>query len=275
MIDRLRRSARQLLYLFRRATHDAALGAGRAGWIQVAGAHVLLAVAELAGLRLRLAIPLRMRLGGTRRTVWVADRSQLYAMADIFLDGEYAAASASDPRVILDLGAHIGGATLYFRQRFPGARIYAVEPDVSTLRCLRRNVGRLPGVEILPCAVGGRSGRAMFESSSHSSASRLAIDGTAAEGVETHVLSFDDLLDRLELHHVELVKLDIEGAEFELLEAASRLTDVDQLVGEFHPHHPHAPPDVRDWLEGIARRSGLGLVAPEAGRDVFVLNRLT
>src|SRR5262245_62031962 len=44
------------------------------------------------------------------------------------------------PRVIVDCGAHIGCTTVYFANRFPGATIYALEPEESNFELLKRNV---------------------------------------------------------------------------------------------------------------------------------------
>jgi hypothetical protein len=75
----------------------------------------------------------------------------------------------------------------------------------------------------------------------------------------------------LRLDHVDLLKIDIEGAEFGLLEHASRLSEVDEVVGELHVDHPAAPPDVQRWLDGIA--SGAGFFIAELRDDVFLLRR--
>jgi hypothetical protein len=120
------------------------------------------------------------------------------------------------------------------------------------------------------CAVGGRTGRVLFEQSARSSASRLGTGPDAAD-LEVDLYSFDDLLDRFGLDHVDVLRIDVEGAEFELLEHASRLCDVDEVVGELHLDHRDARPDAERWPDSVAAAAGLSI---EGLRDnVFTLRR--
>jgi FkbM family methyltransferase len=266
---RLRRIALMLYHLLRRAFGDASLGDGIAGRIAFVAAHIAFARNEVLRPGERHERVLRLRLAGHSRWVSVADRTELFALGDIFLGGEYERIE-TDPRIIVDLGANVGAATLYFHARFPDAHIYAVEADPETAQRLRRNVSDIPNVEVLQCGVGGRTRRASFERSWRSSASRLAV-GPAPSGIEIDVYSFDDLLDRCGIDRVDFLKIDIEGAEFDLLDHASRLGDVAEVVGELHRDHPDARADAERWLESVAQRSGLSLVS--ADHDVFRLRR--
>jgi FkbM family methyltransferase len=246
---------------------DAALAGGVFGRIQFVAVHVLLGVEELLRRRIGVTVPVRLRLGDRTTNFWVADRSELFAVADVFLGDEYAALGCERPDVILDLGAHVGSATLYFKHRFPDARVVAVEPNPRAVARLRRNTAGLPGVEILNVAVGGHTRPGRFLPAPHTSASRLASDGP----LEVDVLGLGDLLERIGVSRVDLIKLDIEGAEFEVLESA-RLDNVDELIVELHAGHPGAPADTRLWLERVADRAGFTLV-PGGDECVSVLRR--
>src|SRR4051794_36203322 len=63
-----------------------------------------------------------------RRPFWFRDRSELDAVIEVFHDGAYAYPLDPLPRTIVDLGANIGQASMFFRQTYPNARIVAVEP---------------------------------------------------------------------------------------------------------------------------------------------------
>ena len=56
--------------------------------------------------------------------------------------------------MIVDFGANIGLATLYFRDKFPGAEILTFEPDMDTFRILERNVKSHNGIELFNAAIG-------------------------------------------------------------------------------------------------------------------------
>lgn len=60
--------------------------------------------------------------------------------------------------IIVDAGANIGAASLWFGQVYPDAAIVAVEPDPGNAAVLRRNVGGRPGHVILEAAIGAEPG---------------------------------------------------------------------------------------------------------------------
>ncbi|RPI02078.1 MAG: FkbM family methyltransferase, partial [Zetaproteobacteria bacterium] len=59
---------------------------------------------------------------------------------EIFIHGDYSFAAARENPLILDCGANIGMATLYFTWRYPRAEVHAFEPDPDTFALLKRNV---------------------------------------------------------------------------------------------------------------------------------------
>ncbi|MBV9921033.1 MAG: FkbM family methyltransferase, partial [Pseudonocardia sp.] len=77
--------------------------------------------------------------------------------SEIFARREYEFASKRPDPVILDCGANIGMATLYFKWRYPAARIAAFEPDPSAFALLEANVSRngLTGVVTHNVALAG------------------------------------------------------------------------------------------------------------------------
>jgi tRNA G46 methylase TrmB len=66
----------------------------------------------------------------------------------VFIKREYDVSVKQDPKVILDAGANIGLASIYFANRFPDAKIIALEPEESNFSLLKKNV--LPYKNIIP-----------------------------------------------------------------------------------------------------------------------------
>jgi FkbM family methyltransferase len=129
---------------------------------------------------------------------------------------------AGFPRCILDLGAHIGLATLQFRAAFPDALIHCYEPDPDNLRPLRFNTAGLPGVVVHGQAVGGLRGEQPFYvrparhagSSLHGILNHPGVDRPDTREIRVEVRPLDDCLREAGLP-VDVVKFDIEAAEFE------------------------------------------------------------
>jgi FkbM family methyltransferase len=151
--------------------------------------------------------------------VW--DRSELDVLTEVFVAQHYELAADRDARVILDLGSNVGLSVLYFRVRCPDAVIVAVEPDPETFRRLHMNTGHLPGVRHLNVAVADKTGTVQLYSSSHSWEASLY----PKEGLDQHrkvsATTLDDLVGSLGLSQVDVVKIDIEGAESDVLPSSS------------------------------------------------------
>jgi FkbM family methyltransferase len=161
----------------------------------------------------------------------IATPGELAVMHDVLLDREYE--PSGRPRVILDLGANVGFATLFLHRRFPDARIVAVEADPATHARLERNVGALAGVTTLHRAISGSDAPVSFFSSGESIGSSIVRRSEAASPVEVPGQTIGSLMREVGADRVDLLKIDIEGAEFDALREAP-LDRVDEVIAEVH-----------------------------------------
>jgi hypothetical protein len=85
-----------------------------------------------------------------KRRIWVRPRSSDWAVVmKVLSNREYSFETDNDfPAFIVDAGANIGMATLYFAWKYPAARIAAIEPEASNLEILRRNCEDIPSVRV-------------------------------------------------------------------------------------------------------------------------------
>ena len=165
----------------------------------------------------------------------VRDVADLATIGEVLLDELYAVPDLDDVRVIVDLGSHIGSSIVFFRLRHPEARIYGVEPDPRTFASLKANVGGLDGVTIDQRAAGGSDGESTFFCSEYSIASSLVATAGPGHAVPVRTVSLDGLMEELRLERIDLLKLDVEGAEYDVLAHATRLDAVRAIAGELHP----------------------------------------
>jgi FkbM family methyltransferase len=74
------------------------------------------------------------------------DTSDDAAFHQVFIQREYSCLDTTpDPKFIVDLGANVGYASLYFLNRFPKAYVVAVEPDEQNVKICRRNLSPYSG----------------------------------------------------------------------------------------------------------------------------------
>lgn len=179
--------------------------------------------------------PYALRPPGIATSVWLrpgtSDRNMF---DDVFLDREYDVESVDAPRTILDCGANVGYTSVFLANAFPQARIVAVEPEPSNYALLCRNIAPYRNVEALNVGVWVRSGRLSIENPQDvNSGFRLHESGDGA----IPTLTIPDLLARYEIERIDMLKLDVEGAERELLQDPSAdvwLGRTRRLVIELH-----------------------------------------
>lgn len=150
---------------------------------------------------------------------------------------EFKAGNAA-PR-ILDCGANIGLATLYFKRAYPRARITAFEADPSICQVMVENLRRngAADVETVQAAVWNKSGEIEFHSEGADSGA-IATFAQGGNGASRQVPSVR-LRDVLEQEPVDLLKLDIEGAEGAVLDdCRGALANVRALSLDLHEFDP-------------------------------------
>lgn len=149
--------------------------------------------------------------------------------------------SAIEPvRTIVDLGANIGAAAAFLARLFPGAVVVAVEPSPASYEALCENLDRaVPGGRAVNAALVPHAGSYRIEPGRSPSGDRVvaaaAGDGEA-QGAGFEALTIDQLLDREAPDGVDLLKVDIEGAEAEFFAGVAGWGDrVGAVVAEVHP----------------------------------------
>jgi FkbM family methyltransferase len=159
----------------------------------------------------------------------IADRSDFSVMVETLIDDDFDI-DLGRPRTIVDAGAHAGLFSLYLHDRFPEAKILAVEPSPSTVARLRKNVGGVPRLTVLELALGAEDGTASFRQGVQSWGSSLDPDGEIT--VETATVA--SLLSRAGFSGIDLLKMDIEGAEWSAFRTEDDLHGAVHVIGELH-----------------------------------------
>lgn len=143
-------------------------------------------------------------------------------------------------KVFYDLGANIGAASLYFSTQCPTARFYGFEPLPSNYEICVQNYRNLPGSQVFPWAVGARSAAITFECPDDPRGGRIVGSHdtrhlAAKSQIEVEMFSISDLMHVKKLEPPDFVKMDVEGAEYDVLEGiAEHWKSIKRLFIETH-----------------------------------------
>jgi FkbM family methyltransferase len=165
--------------------------------------------------------------------------SDISLFAEILLNAEYDYNFPKRPQVIVDAGANIGLATVFYANKYPDAKIIAIEPEPSNYEMLKKNVA--PHSTVVPVLgalwkedkelslVDPGLGRWGFQTRDQGTSNNLPNLG------QVPGLTLDSLMLGLGLEYIDILKVDIEGAEVELFESSLRWIDkVGVIVIELH-----------------------------------------
>lgn len=143
-----------------------------------------------------------------------------------------------DVTTILDAGAYVGYSALYFADRFPKATIFAVEPEPGNFALLMHNVADCPRIVPIQAAIWKRSGvTAVCDRGTGPwgyAVSEL-VKGKPLVAKDVPSVTIDEIIQRYCLDRINLIKLDVEGAEKDILANCVRwINQVDILVAELY-----------------------------------------
>jgi len=164
-----------------------------------------------------------------------------------------------DVAVVLDIGANVGITALYFAQVFPHARIYAFEPAPDNFAILEKNVASCDRIRGFNFALGARDATLeLFASDNPANFGGYSLHAAGSDTskrIPVPVRSVRTVLEELALRQVDVVKIDTEGAEFDILTAFPEplLGSVKYIAGELHGNRDFA------LLDYLSRWFDIGL----------------
>jgi FkbM family methyltransferase len=155
-------------------------------------------------------------------------------LREIYLDNEYDWMPVDEPKIIIDLGAHYGDTTLYYHIRFPQATIIAVEPSPENYARLVKNVRGIPSIIPIQAAVGDTNGVIDLEVGGSALGYSTVKTSEAGRTVSVPQITLATLLSERRIDKADLIKFDIEGAEFTAFATESARLLSRSFIGEVH-----------------------------------------
>ncbi len=155
-----------------------------------------------------------VQLPGLAGPTWVRkDQSDWMAFKQVFIWKEYEYPIGFEPATILDAGANVGYGALWFARKFPKAQIVSLEPESNNFGMLQKNTEAYPRIRPVKAGLWNRSCYLRIIPTEWGSW------GFRTEEVETETsdsiraLSVQDIMKEQGWNTIDLLKMDIEGAE--------------------------------------------------------------
>jgi len=173
---------------------------------------------------------------------------------EVLVKAQYESRLPKYPQLIVDAGANIGLATIFFANRYPEAKIIAVEPDSSNYEMLKKNIAPYSNIVAVRAALWNENKEVNLIDAGAGQTAYQTHDRSAAKPPLQVVpgITLDKLMNDFDVRFIDLLKVDIEGSEKEVFERSSPwISSVGVIAIEIH-----------DWI-----RTGCSEAVRRATRD--------
>jgi FkbM family methyltransferase len=180
-----------------------------------------------------------IRLPSAPHPLWLRARtSDVKVFHQVFVEGDHNVRLRRSPRVIVDAGANIGVSSVHFARTYPDATVVAVEPDPENYAMLLRNTAPFGNIRAIRGALWSHRTTVSLRNPSHEEWAVQVTAMTEPAGDAVQAYDLLSLLDAVGAGPVELLKVDIEGAETEVFgdPTQSWLQGLGVVMIEFHDY---------------------------------------
>lgn len=144
---------------------------------------------------------------------------------------------------VVDVGANIGDFSIQAAKLCPAGTVYAVEPVSANVECIKSHIklNDVENVVIIPFALGAHEGETLI----HTAGAHSSVYWGTADTERVRVTTLESLMSTNGIRYIDLLKLDCEGAEWDIFPASeSLLTRIGAITMEYHNGKLDA-----NWLE--------------------------
>lgn len=184
----------------------------------------------------------------------------LHSLNELFVEEVYAFESNKIDPIIIDCGANIGLSIIYFKKLFPQSHIMGFEPDDTIFEMLKFNLSQFnfSNIELFQKAIWIDEKPLLFLKNG-------SLGGHLTENVQDNTIEIQTVrLKSLLLNKkVDFLKIDIEGAEYEIIyDCKDVLDNVENIFIEYHSFHEN--PQMIGELLIILKEAGFKIYIKEA-----------
>ncbi len=178
--------------------------------------------------------PVEIAIPGFRTRIRLrAGTSDVTTFEQVFVRRAYHLAPGFEPGWILDAGANIGLSAVFFADRYPEARILAVEPDRRNFELLAHNVRDYANIRPIHAGLWNRRVPLRIVNPDDEPWAFRVEESRDGDGLAA--ITVEEALEALGADRIDLLKLDVEGAEWKIMgQSQGWIEHVRAIVAELH-----------------------------------------
>jgi len=164
------------------------------------------------------------------------ETSDIPTFQQIFLNTRYEMKLPYSPKTIIDGGANVGFASVFFGNKYPEAEVLAVEPDDSNFNLIKKNTESFSNIKTLKSAIWGKTTYLKIKNPDFEKWAFEVEETDEKANGSFKAYSIGDLINQMGWESVDFLKLDIEGSEMNVFASdyESWLPKVKLLIVELH-----------------------------------------
>lgn len=195
----------------------------------------------------------------------IANRADMETFNEVLLRKAYDIPLSFTPAIIVDAGANIGMTSAFFASKYYGASIIAVEPATHNFELLQENTARYENISCLQAALWHEDTKLQLTDPGRGDNS---LQVKASDGGDVQAISVNSIIQQYNLSHIDVLKIDIEGAEAALFSTGYEtwLPNVKVLIIELHEK---IKPGVSEQVFAVMKQYGF-VHSSQGANDVFV-----
>jgi FkbM family methyltransferase len=142
--------------------------------------------------------------------------TDIYIFENIFICEYYNVSQNIQPNLIIDVGAYTGFSALFFANKFPGAKIIAIEPEVSNFKILRENTLYYQNIELVQSAIWHKKTWLRIKDVGEGEWGFMVEEAVLKDQDCFMGITIDEILKGSGYDKIDILKINIEGSEKDL-----------------------------------------------------------
>jgi FkbM family methyltransferase len=195
-----------------------------------------------------------------RKVFYRTSTSDMTLIYEILLKSKYKSEyffpNKISPKIIFDIGGNIGITSILMSKVFPDSKIFSFEPMLENFKILEKNIEEYENIKAFNFGLGSKNGNFKVylsdDSENFGGASFFPdlIGNKIEPYVDCEVKNINDIIDELNVSSIDLIKIDTEGAEFDILNGIDEniLQQTLWITGELHGNRDF---ELLDYLNSL------------------------